>query len=71
MSRVTVSGRICIKWWFCFQITTWTTLQGLCPLMTAGRLFRSPTPQAWALCPTPPTPHLIPGKHFSTLYALV
>ncbi len=49
-----------------FQTTTWTTLQELCPRMTAGLLFRSPTPQAWALCPTPPTPHLTPGKPFST-----
>lgn len=46
----------------CLQTTTWTTLQGPCPLTTAGLLFRSPTPQAWALCPTPPTPHPTPGE---------
>jgi len=59
-----LNERVCIKLWpvSYFQTTTWTILQGLCPLMTAGLLSRSPTPQAWALCPTPPTPHLIPGK---------
>lgn len=44
------------------QTTTWTTPQGVCPLTTAGLLFKSPTPPAWARCPTPPTPHQTPGE---------
>lgn len=44
------------------QTTTWRTPREVCPLTTAGLRFRSPTPQAWALCPTPPTPHPTPGE---------
>lgn len=43
------------------QTTTWTTLAGLCLLMTAGLRSRSPIPQAWAHCPIVPTPHQTPG----------
>lgn len=47
------------------QTTTWTTPAGLCLLMTAGPLSRSPIPQAWAHCPTAPTPLRTPGKYLT------